>query len=223
MPRLPRVDVGNIVYHVLNRANARQRIFSTKLDYQAFERLLIEAQRRVSMRILAYCVMPNHWHLILHPRRDGDLAAFVGWMTQTHTQRWHTAHGTVGMGHLYQARFKSFPVQTDAYLLQVCRYVERNPFRASMIPRVQDWRWSSAWLRLHGRNGEQPELSEWPVPPPRDYLRWLQGPQHVGELAAIRTCVVRGRPLGDDGWTQRMAKRLGIEQSMRARGRPRND
>jgi len=100
------------VYHVLNRANARMQIFGTPEDYEAFERILDEAVGRVKMRLLAYCVLPNHWHLVLWPRENGDLSAFVGWMTLTHTQRWHAHRQSVGSGHVYQGRFKSFLVES---------------------------------------------------------------------------------------------------------------
>ncbi|MFH1099240.1 MAG: transposase [Candidatus Uhrbacteria bacterium] len=220
MPRAPRVDVGDIIYHALNRANARRQIFTTHLDYQAFERLLAAAQERFFMRILAYCLMPNHWHLVLHPQHDGDLASFMGWMTQAHTQRWHTAHETVGTGHLYQGRYKSFPVQDDAYFLQLCRYVERNPLRAQLVSRVQDWRWSSVGQRLHGKVEDQPKLSDWPLPPPSNYLEWLHNSEDSDELEEIRSCVVRGRPFGELTWAQHTAERLGITQSLRPRGRP---
>ena len=88
MGRPLRITAGGLVYHVLNRANARMRIFDKGQDYEAFERILDEAVEHVKMRLLAYCVMPNHWHLVVWPRRDGDLSAFVGWLTLTHTQRW---------------------------------------------------------------------------------------------------------------------------------------
>lgn len=220
MARLPRVDVGNAIYHVLNRANARQRIFNSKLDYEAFELLLAEAQERCPMRLLSYCIMPNHWHLALYPKRDGDLAAFVGWLAQAHACRWRAAHGTVGFGHLYQGRFKSFPIQDDVHLLTVCRYIERNPLRAKLVQRAQDWKWSSAWLRVRGRTAGQPVLSDWPTPPPHDFLRWLNAPMTAGELEDIRNCVVRGRPYGDESWTKRTAERFGLAQAFRPRGRP---
>jgi putative transposase len=99
------------VYHVLNRAVARLPLFEKVADYEAFERVLAEAHQRHPMRILAYAVMPNHWHFVLWPRADGELTAFLRWMTHTHTMRWHASHQTVGTGHLYQGRFKAFPVQ----------------------------------------------------------------------------------------------------------------
>ena len=115
MGRAKRADDGGMVFHVLNRANARSTIFEKPEDYAAFERVLGEALDRVEMRVLAYCLMPNHWHLVLWPRRDGDLSKFMGWLALTHTQRWHALHRTTGTGHLYQGRFKShFPYKTTS-------------------------------------------------------------------------------------------------------------
>jgi REP element-mobilizing transposase RayT len=100
-----------LVYHVLNRGNGRQALFDADTDYLLFQRILWQAQRRLPMRLIGYCLMPNHWHLLLWPHGDGDLSEFMRWLTVTHTQRWHAIHGTAGAGHLYQGRFKSFPVQ----------------------------------------------------------------------------------------------------------------
>ena len=121
-----------MIYHVLNRANGRLPLFETPADYEAFEKVLGEGHDRFPMRILAYCLMPNHWHLVLWPRRDEELSRFMAWVTLTHTQRWHAHRQSAGAGHLYQGRFKSFPVQADEHFLSVCRYVERNALRAAM-------------------------------------------------------------------------------------------
>jgi len=115
MARLLRADVGEIVYHVINRANARVHMFNTDKEYKQFEQILTEGQERQDMRILAYCVMPNHWHVVLYPKKDGDMSSFMSWITNTHTRRWHTVHKSIGSGHLYQGRYKSFPVETDTY------------------------------------------------------------------------------------------------------------
>src|SRR5262245_4653482 len=166
MGRALRNAAGGWVYHVVNRANARLPLFEKDGDYDAFERVLAEAVARVPVAVLAYCVMPNHWHLVVRPQRDGDLSRFVGWLTLTHTQRWHAHHHTAGSGHLYQGRFKSFPVQEDEHLLTVCRYVERNPLRAGLVGRAEDWRWSSLWRRERGPEAARALLAEWPVPRP---------------------------------------------------------
>ena len=117
----------------------KMRIFDKTEDYEAFERILAEAARRTKMRLLAYCVMPNHWHLVLWPREDGDLSTFVGWLTLTHTQRWHAHRNSVGSGHVYQGRFKSFLVESDEHLWTVCRYAERNAMRAGLCVRAEEW------------------------------------------------------------------------------------
>ena len=221
MGRPLRAAVGGIIYHVWNRANGRQGIFEKPGDYEGFERVLIAAQERVAMRTLAYCVMPNHWHLVLWPRRDGDLSRFMTWVTLTHTQRWHAHHHSAGTGHLYQGRFKSFPVQSDEHFLNLCRYVERNPLRAGLVGRAEAWQWSSLWRRSQGRRQSQAWLSDWPVARPRNWVGWTNEPQTDAELEALRNCVARGQPYGTDGWVQRMVRRLNLEGTVRPRGRPR--
>jgi putative transposase len=131
---------GGLVYHALNRANARPAIFAEEADFAAFERVLSEAVARGAMRLLAYCVLPNHFHLLVWPCRDGGLSRFMRWLTMTQTQRWHAHRRSAGSGHLYQGRLKSFPVQDDAHFLTACRYVERNALRAGLVPRAESWR-----------------------------------------------------------------------------------
>src|SRR5437870_4093756 len=170
MPRQPRAAPGGFVYHALNRAVARLPLFQKDGDYDAFERVLAEALAEHPTRLLAYCLMPNHWHFVLWPRRDGELTAFLRWLT--HTQRWHAHYHTAGTGHLYQGRFKAFPVQEDEHLLTVCRYVERNPLRAGLVSRAEAWRWSSLAHRLAGDAQAQKLLHPWPLPLPADWLEW---------------------------------------------------
>jgi putative transposase len=222
MGRPLRAAEGGLVYHVLNRANGRLRIFKKAGDYAAFEKVMAEAQERIPMRLLAYCLMPNHWHLVLWPAQDGALSAFTGWLTLTHTQRWHAHHQTAGIGHVYQGRFKSFPVAGDESLWVVCRYVERNALRAGLVEKAEAWRWGSLWHRLGAARPETrvPELAAWPSAPPGDYRSWVNAAQTAVELEALRRCVARGRPYGPEAWVQRVAKKLGLEKTLRPRGRP---
>jgi len=222
MGRPLRAAAGGIIYHVLNRANGRQVMFDKPQDYQVWENVLMEAQIQVPVRILAYCVMPNHWHLVLWPRHDGDLSRFMAWLTLTHTQRWHAQHQSVGSGHLYQGRFKSFPIQTDEHFLTVCRYVERNALRAKLVKRAENWQWSSLWCRIQGPKQSQ-WLADWPVTRPRQWVKWVNEPQTETELEAIRQCVQRGRPFGRESWVQRMTRRLNLESTLRPRGRPKGN
>ena len=196
MGRALRITVGGFVYHALNRANRRATLFHGPDDYAGFLQVLAEAQREQPMRLLAYGIMPNHWHLVLWPMHDRDLSRFVSWVTLTHTQCFHARHGTVGSGHLYQGRFKSFPVEGDEHLLILGRYVERNALRAGLVGRAEAWPWGSLYQRERGDGAGRPALAVPPVPWPAGWLDWVNQPQTVAEEEAIRKCSRRGRPYG---------------------------
>jgi putative transposase len=218
MGRPLRVDVGGYVYHALNRASARATLFEQPADYQQFEQVLAEARARTAMRILAYCLMPNHWHLVLWPEHDGTLSRFMTWLSLTHTQRWHARRGSAGSGHLYQGRYKSCLVAADDHLLAVCRYVERNPLRARLVRRAEAWRWSSLWRRERARGLEL--LSDWPIARPDDWRAIVNRAQSAAELDALRTAAQRGRPFGAQPWRDDLARRFALGSTLRSRGRP---
>ncbi len=221
MGRPQRVAAGGYVYHVLNRANARIRIFDGDADYEAFEKVLSEAVERTETRLLAYCLMPNHWHLLVWPRKDGELSRFAGWLTLTHTQRWHAYRQSIGSGHVYQGRFKSFPVQEDEHFYTVARYVERNALRAGLVRRAEQWRWGSLYRWLRGSPEDKALLAAWPLARRRGWTDWVNQPQTDEELQAVRRSVLRGSPLGEASWQDRAVRRLGLESTLRPRGRPR--
>ena len=221
MPRRPRVATGGDVYHALNRAVGRSTIFEKAGDYAAFEQVLEEAREQVEMRLLSFCVMPNHWHLVLWPREDGDLSTYLCWLTNTHTRRWHLAHRTVGTGPLYQGRFKSFPVQEDGHFFTVCRYVERNALRANLVAAAQQWRWSSLWHRVN--KSQAVTLASWPIGPGPQWLEYVNQIETEAELKALRRSTQGGTPFGATVWQQATAKRLGLESTLRPPGRPRRD
>ncbi|WP_454064994.1 transposase [Candidatus Nitrospira salsa] len=220
MPRRPRLATGGFVYHVLNRRVGRLPLFKTPADYTAFEQVLQETVERTSTRLAAYCLMPNHWHLVFWPRDDGELSDVLRWVTVTHTQRWHAHRHTAGTGPVYQGRFKSFPIQADEHFLTVVRYVERNALRANLVRRAEEWQWSSLWRRQQQGSAE-PFLSRWPVDHPRQWVAQVNQPETAAELKALRTSVQRGRPFGSEQWVKRTAKRLGLDSTLRDRGRPR--
>jgi len=194
------------------------KIFSTERDYEAFEEAVEETLSRYPMRILAYCWMPNHWHMLLWPEEDGQLSAFLQRLTNTHTQRWQQAKRKVGYGHLYQGRFKSFPVEADDHYYSVARYVERNAARAGLAERAEAWRWGSLWRRV--QRTPAPLLTDWPLAMPRNWVKQVNAPQTELELSALRRCVQRNSPYGNAAWTDRTARALGLVSTLRPRGRP---
>ncbi len=219
MPRQPRIAPGGEVYHVINRANGRLRLFRKDEDFLAFYRVLRLAYERTPTRLLGWCVMGNHWHFVAWPREDGELSRFFGYLGLTHATRWQVAHNAVGTGHVYQSRFKNCLVQRDEHLRWVLRYVERNPLRAGIVRRAQDWRWSSVHARLNGPDEIRQLLSDWPIEMPADWTAQVNRPQTPAEEEAIKLCARRGRPLGDDRWVAKVAGRYDLQTTLRERGR----
>ncbi len=221
MPRRKRVCPAGEVFHVLNRAVARLTIFEKPDDYDAFMRVLNETWTLVPLPIYAMVAMPNHWHFVVRPADDEQVTEFFRRLTVTHTMRYHAHYGTGGSGHLYQGRFKSFPIQGDDHLLTVMRYVERNPVRSNLIEAAEKWRWSSAWSRRQN----DPAMRKWLKPLsdpslPRQWRSWVNKPQTVAEEEAIRSCIRRGTPFGTDQWVRSSVVRLSLESTVRPRGRP---
>jgi len=221
MPRTARIAPGGIIFHVINRGNARGDIFRKEGDFAAFETILFEAVTRYRVRVLGYCLMHNHWHLVLWPQKDGELGRFMQWLTVTHVRRWHEHRGTGGSGHLYQGTYRSFPIQADEHFLMALRYVERNALRAGLVRRAERWRWCSLWVRKSGEEVLKGMLQEWPVDRPGDWVARVNRSQSAKEEEAVRLSIRRGRPLGDERWQKRVAKELGLASTFRERGRPR--
>lgn len=207
------------MYHVLNRGNGRGTLFEKPADYAAFEAILAEVRSRVALDILAWCLMPNHWHLVVRPCADGELSRFMHLVALTHTHRWQAHRASTGSGHLYQGRFRSFLVQEDEHFLTVCRYVERNALRAGLVARAEAWRWGSLW-RLARDSVGGPPIAAWPVPRPRDWVEQVNVPATPAEIAALQACTRRGAPYGTAAWVRTMADELGIASTLRPRGRP---
>jgi putative transposase len=217
MPRTARASVGGICYHVINRGNGRRDVFHKDGDFQAFLKAIGHACIEIPMPVLGFCLLNNHFHLVVFPKEDGDLSKWMHWVLNTHVRRYHKHYHS--SGHVWQGRFKAFPIEADEHLLTVLRYVERNPIRAGLVKRAEQWSWSSAhyWKEEEGRPNY---LVPGPVPRPRKWLEWVNEPLTVQELAAVRHSVIRGTPYGDASWQARIAKRLDLESTLRPRGRP---
>ncbi|NPV93448.1 MAG: transposase [Firmicutes bacterium] len=146
MPRIARGIGDGLTYHVLNRGNGRQQVFHKEHDYRAFIELMGEAKDRYPVKIFAYCLMPNHFHLVLQPTHGDDLSKWMQWLMTSHIRRYHGHYGTCG--HVWQGRYKSFVIQNDSHFLTVLRYVENNPVRAGLVTAAKDWAWSSHRARI---------------------------------------------------------------------------
>jgi len=226
MPRLPRPVADGLVYHALNRGNNRAVVFADAADFAAFLQALRQTRRRYPFRLYGYCLMSNHFHLVLQPADGQCISRILQSLTVAHTWRYHRRHST--SGHVWQGRFQSPVIQEDEHLLTVLRYVEANPLRAGMVADAADYPWSS--YRAHGLGRADDLLSEapvWATLGPTDaarqacWRRWVHTPLTERELAAVRRAVVSGRPYGADGWVTATAQRLGITLTSRPRGRPR--
>jgi putative transposase len=204
---------------VINRGNARGTVFHKDGDFQAFVDLIGDACERLRMRVLAYCLLPNHFHLALWPHGPGDLSRWMQWLLTAHVRRYHKHYRS--SGHVWQGRFKAFPIEQDAHLLTVLRYIERNPLRAELVERAEQWRWSS--LRWWSEPNRLSFLHVGPVPRGREWVNWVNQPMTDAELLRLRRSLNRGTPFGSEAWSRRIASRLGLESSLRPRGRPRKE
>jgi putative transposase len=220
MARLARVVAAGVPHHVTQRGNRRQRVFFGDDDYEAYRTLLAEGCRAAGVAVWAYCLMPNHVHLILVPPDAGGLRAALGETHRRYTRHVNFREGW--RGYLWQGRFASFPMD-ETYLLACARYVELNPVRAKLVRRARDWPWSSARAHLAGRDDGlatvRPLLALAP-----DWSAFLRGGLSHAEREAIRAGERTGRPLGSPGFVSRLERRLGRTLARRRPGpKPKGD
>ena len=216
MPRTARSIRAGICYHVINRGNARATVFHDELDYKVFEQLAFASAGRSGTLVLAYCLMPNHFHFVLRPVADEGLAKWAHWLLTSHVHRYRQRYAAVGR--IWQGRYKAFPVQSDAHLFAVLRYVERNALRAGLVSCAEAWPWGSLAHRAHLRADEPPALHATELPP--DWRARVNAAESAAELHALRVSVNRGTPYGEPAWQRACAEELGLEHTMRGRGRP---
>lgn len=219
MPRIARGLSDGHVYHILNRGNGRQQVFHKEGDYYTFTKLLEEAVGEFDVAILAYCLMPNHFHFLLKPDRADALSRFMQWLMTSHVRRYHQHYGT--SGHVWQGRYKSFIVQEDDHLLTVMRYIEGNPVRASLVESSKEWKWSSHQERL-GRQRRRVIIDP-PIALPTDWTGYIDQPMTGSEVERVRRSVNRHTPFGADSWVESVCEELGLEATLHARGRPKKE
>jgi putative transposase len=226
MPRLPRPIDDGFVYHAINRGNNRADVLGEAGDHEAFLEAMERARERYPFRLYGYCLMTNHFHLLIRPEGGQSISRILQSLTVAHTWRYHKRHGSVG--HVWQGRFRSPVIQDDGHLLVVLRYIEANPLRAGMVDDLAGYRWSSFLAHGHGRADPLldplPEYEALGRTPAERQARWRRkvvAPQDARELTAVRESVRSGKPLGEADWVTAHAATLGIELNPRPRGRPR--
>lgn len=219
MPRIARGHSDGLIYHILNRGNGRQNVFHKDGDFKAFVELLLSIQEAFDVGILAYCLMSNHFHLLLRPARAEELSKGMQWLMTSHVRRYHRHYGT--SGHVWQGRYKSFIVQDDEHLLTVVRYIEGNPVRAGMTTSARDWQWSSHTERIGVENRKM--LTNLPYTLPANWTKYVDTAMTSSEIERLRRSVNRQAPFGDGLWVNKICKSFGLESTIRERGRPRKD
>lgn len=197
MARMARLVVPSLPHHVTQRGNRRQPVFFFDDDYRAYLALMQEACARADTAVLAYCLMPNHVHLIMVPRHEDGLRGAIGEAHRRYTRRVNFRQHW--RGHLWQERFHSV-VMDERHLAAAVPYVELNPVRARLCDRADQWRWSSARARIAG---ERDPLVD------TDLLECLLPGYGVVETSepaceAIRQHTRTGRPLGSEGFMDRL-------------------
>ena len=157
MPRQPRIDIGGEVYHIINRSNARVKIFDTDKDYQLFEKLLQDAQEITDMRIFAYCIMPTHIHIVLRQEQDNGISSFMSNILNSYTRYFNIKHNRKGP--LWEGRFKSVLIENDEYLLHLTRYIHLNPSTSNIVKDPTEWNHSSYHEYLKDTSIQNPMCS----------------------------------------------------------------
>ena len=218
MTRARRICPAGFFFHVLNRANSRNRIFNSNFDYADFLDIIREAMGVYPTKVMAYCLMPNHWHFLLQPSADNELSSFMGWISTTHTRKYRRSNHSTGEGPLYQGRFKSFPIKCDDHFFIVRRYIERNPIRASLVTKAQDWAWSSIGQDYF--DIPKLKLSDDIMRPQENWLAIVNSPQTEAESKQVQTSIIKGKPFGDVHWCKETAAKLHLELTLRDAGRP---
>lgn len=216
MPRIARALGDNCYYHIINRGNGRQQIFHKDEDYGALLGLMQQARLKHPVRLYAWCLMPNHFHMLVQPEHGDELNKYMQWLMTSHVRRYHAHYKT--SGHVWQGRYKSFIIQSDEHLLTVARYIEANPVRAGLSPTAAQWQWSSHAARTAGSDGLQPDTFLLSLPD--DWTAYVDMPLTDREIEKLRKSVNRQTPFGKEDWQNELCREMGMESTLRPVGWP---
>jgi putative transposase len=196
---------AGVAFHVLNRGNERRVLFKEPRDYGKFLELLATGRERFPINVFAYCLMPNHWHLIVVGREMGAISNAIQWIACRHACGLRRQEDTVGHGHVYQSRFHSFPIGSMRHHFAVHRYVEANALRAGLVQRAEDWRWGSLWDRPREATRI---LEPLPYELPSHWAEIVNATGHRRVPAQLQRSIQSGRPYGSPVWAQKTCEAL---------------
>jgi putative transposase len=215
MPRIARGETAGGIYHIINRGNFRMQVFDDAEDYTYFLELLKTGMKKEDVELHAYCLMPNHFHLLLVPQREGSLSRLMQWVMTSHVRYYHKKNKT--SGHVWQGRYKSFIVEQESYYVTLIRYIEANALRAKLVDRAETWEYGS----LHDRISNDTTIIHEPsMILPDDWAEYVNEPIYPHELEKIRNSVNRQAPLGEPVWQEETAIQFGLLSTLKSRGRP---
>ena len=218
MPRQPRTVIPGVPHHVTQRGNGRQRVFFSEDDGNAYLALLAEHCQRRSVEVLAYCLMPNHVHLVLVPPVEDSLHRVLRPVHTHFAQRINRLRSR--SGHLWQGRFFSAPLDAD-YFYPAVQYVELNPVRAGMVARAENYRWSSAAAHCGWRDDRVLTRDpDWvrAIDSAGDWAQWLAASDADAEWDDLRESTRQNRPCGSETFVQALASGAGRDLRRRPQG-----
>jgi putative transposase len=218
MPRIARALADNQIYHIINRGNRREAVFHDNYDYEKFLKLLLESKEKYSIKVYAYCLMPNHFHIVIYTKYAQSLSQAMHWISSSYVRYYNKRYNI--SGYLWQGRYKSFIVQEDTYLLVLLKYVEANPKRAKIVNDCIDFKYSSAKQRV---DNNAYIIDDVPIIFPLNWLEFINSDENKVDLDSIRNSIDRQSPLGDESWKYEVSKEYGLESTLNSKGRPKKN
>jgi putative transposase len=219
MPRIARIVGAGYPHHIIQRGNNRERVFLDKEDYKKYLSLLETYSEEKETPILAYCLMPNHVHLLVRPSEDNGLAKMMQGITLCYTQYFNKKNDRTGR--LWECRYHSTVVDEERYLWAVCRYIENNPLRARIVGKLEGYPYSSAKAHILGKQDSLLKEALFDKSELVEYKKFIKTEESKQLQEEIRHKTRSGRPLGDEGFLGTFSEKMGCNLCFRPKGRPR--
>ena len=217
MPRGPRNLSDGAFYHILNRGNAKQKVFHDTQDYTFFLQSVVRAKDKHPVDIFAYCLMPNHFHFVVRADIATDISKLIHIFMTRFNQRYRRVYNSIG--HIWQGRYKDFMIQNEDHLMVVIRYIERNPVQAGLVVSASNWRWSSHNERITG--GKLIIHDNYIFPLNGKWTEYVNSSISEKEKQKMERSIIHQTPFGDEDWVKKTCEQYGLEHTRRLPGRPR--